>query len=317
MRIFVSGSLAYDRIMDFPGRFVDHILPEKIHILNVCFMVNGLTERFGGTAGNIAYNLALLGEQPVIVATAGRDFGPYREWLEGLGLPLTGIKEIPAEFTAGAYITTDLADNQITGFNPGAMKHTSDYRFGDLDPAATLAIVAPGSLEDMRIYTRAYKYQGVRYIFDPGQSIPAWGSDELIEMATGALALIVNDYEMEMFRQKTGLDLPGILRLTPHLITTRGEQGSLVQTDRGGDEVPAVPASRVLDPTGAGDAYRAGLLKGLALGLNWPEAARMGAVLASFCVEQQGTQEHRLTVPEFWGRYTEHFGPAPAAALSP
>ena len=149
MRIFVSGSLAFDRIMDFPGRFVDHILPEKIHILNVCFMVNGLTERFGGTAGNIAYNLALLGESPSILATAGRDFGPYREWLESLGLPLTGIKEIPGEFTAGAYITTDLADNQITGFNPGAMKHTSDYRFEDLDPAAALAIVAPGSLEDM------------------------------------------------------------------------------------------------------------------------------------------------------------------------
>ena len=134
MRIFVSGSLAYDRIMDFPGRFVDHILPEKIHILNVCFMVNGLTERFGGTAGNIAYNLALLGEQPVIVATAGRDFGPYRERLVQLGLPLTGIKEIPEEFTAGAYITTDLADNQITGFNPGAMKYASAYRFDGLDP---------------------------------------------------------------------------------------------------------------------------------------------------------------------------------------
>ena len=314
MRIFVSGSLAYDRIMDFPGRFVDHILPEKIHILNVCFMVNGLTERFGGTAGNIAYNLALLGEQPVIVATAGRDFGPYREWLEGLGLPLTGIKEIPGEFTAGAYITTDLADNQITGFNPGAMKHTSDYRFDDLDPAATLAIVAPGSLEDMRIYSRAYKNRGVRYIFDPGQSIPAWDGDDLKEMADGALALIVNDYELEMFRQKTGLDVPGILKLTPHLITTRGEQGSLIQTDRGVDEVPAVPPSQVLDPTGAGDAYRAGLLKGLALGLDWPEAARMGAVLASFCVEQQGTQEHRLEVPEFWGRYTEHFGAPPEAA---
>ena len=288
MRIFVSGSLAFDRIMDFPGRFVDHILPEKIHILNVCFMVNGLTERFGGTAGNIAYNLALLEEKPVIVATAGRDFGPYREWLEGLGLPLTGIKEIPGEFTAGAYITTDLADNQITGFNPGAMKHTSDYRFDDLDPAAALAIVAPGSLEDMRIYSRAYKDRGVRYIFDPGQSIPAWDGDALKEMADGALALIVNDYELEMFRQKTGLDIAGILKFTPHLITTRGEQGSLVQTDRGIDDVPAVPPSRVLDPTGAGDAYRAGLLKGLALGLGWPEAARMGAVLASFAYERGG-----------------------------
>ena len=315
MRIFVSGSLAFDRIMDFPGRFVDHILPEKIHILNVCFMVNGLTERFGGTAGNIAYNLALLGEKPVIVATAGKDFGPYREWLAQLGLPLTGIKEIPAEFTAGAYITTDLADNQITGFNPGAMKFTSDYRFEGLEPGAGLAIAAPGNLEDMLIYTRFYKDRGVRYLFDPGQSIPAWSGADLKEMATGALALIVNDYELEMFRQKTGLEAPDILTLTPHLITTRGEQGSVFQTARGADEVPAVPASRVLDPTGAGDAYRAGLLKGLALGLDWPVAARMGAVLASFCVEQQGTQEHRLTVPEFWGRYTEHFGAAPDAAL--
>ena len=174
MQIFVSGSLAYDRIMDFPGRFADHILPEKIHILNVCFMVNGLTERFGGTAGNIAYNLALLGEKPVILATAGKDFGPYREWLTKLGLPLDGIKEIPEEFTAGAYITTDLSDNQITGFNPGAMKHRSEYKFDGVDPAAALAIVAPGSLEDMLAYTRAYKARGVPYIFDPGQSIPAW-----------------------------------------------------------------------------------------------------------------------------------------------
>jgi len=314
MRIFVSGSLAYDRIMDFPGRFVDHILPEKIHILNVCFMVNGLTERFGGTAGNIAYNLALLGEQPVILATAGRDFGPYRERLAQLGLPLTGIKEIPQEFTAGAYITTDLSDNQITGFNPGAMKYTSDYRFDGLAPAAALAIVAPGNLEDMLIYTRFYKDRGVRYIFDPGQSIPAWGGGELREMAAGALALIVNDYELEMFRQKTGLDVPGILDLTANLITTQGEQGSLVRTERGLDEIPAVPAREVLDPTGAGDAYRAGLLKGLGLGLGWLEAARLGAVLASFSVEQPGTQEHRLEVPEFWERYTENFGAPPPAA---
>jgi adenosine kinase len=230
-------------------------------------------------------------------------------------LPLTGIKEIPEEFTAWAYITTDLADNQITGFNPGAMKRASEYRFDGLTPGSALAIVAPGNLEDMLVYTRFYKDRGVRYIFDPGQSIPAWGGDDLQEMAHGALALIVNDYELELFRQKTGLDEPGILQLTPHLITTRGEQGSLLKTDRGVEEVPAVPASRVLDPTGAGDAYRAGLLKGLVLGLDWPEAARMGAVLASFSVEQQGTQEHRLEVQGFWGRYAEHFGAPPPAAF--
>jgi adenosine kinase len=314
MRIFVSGSLAFDRIMDFPGRFVDHILPEKIHILNVCFMVNGMTERFGGTAGNIAYNLALLGEKPVILATSGRDFRSYRDWLVSLGLPLDGIKEIPEEFTAGAYITTDLADNQITGFNPGAMKHASDYRFDGLAPDAALAIVAPGSLEDMLNYTRAYKERGVRYIFDPGQSIPAWGGAELEEMATGAWALIVNDYELEMFRQKTGLDEAALLSLTPTLITTRGDAGSNLRTASREEQIPAVTASRVLDPTGAGDAYRAGLLKGLAMGLSWLDAARMGAVLASFSVEQQGTQEHRVEVAEFWQRYEGHFGSRPAGA---
>ena len=314
MQIFVSGSLAYDRIMDFPGRFVDHILPEKIHILNVCFMVNGLTERFGGTAGNIAYNLALLGEKPVILATAGKDFGPYREWLTSLGLPLMGIKEIPEEFTAGAYITTDLSDNQITGFNPGAMKHRSEYNFDGVDPAAALGIVAPGSLEDMLAYTRAYKARGVPYIFDPGQSIPAWGGAELQEMAAGAAALIVNDYELEMFRQKTGLTEADLLKLTPTLLTTRGEAGSYLLTIAGREDLPAVRVGQVLDPTGAGDAYRAGLLKGLALGLNWPAAARLGAVLASFCVEQQGTQEHRLEDAEFWARYRQNFGPPPAAA---
>jgi len=312
MQIFVSGSLAYDRIMDFPGRFVDHILPEKIHILNVCFMVNGLRERFGGTAGNIAYNLALLGEKPVILATAGKDFGPYREWLTKLGLPLDGIKEILEEFTAGAYITTDLAGNQITGFNPGAMKHRSEYRFDRVDPAAALAIVAPASMEDMLTYTRAFKARGVPYIFDPGQSIPAWGSAPLREMTEGALALIVNDYELEMYQQKTGMVLEDILGLTPTLISTQGDRGSCWRTLDCREDFPAVPPRRVSDPTGAGDAYRAGLLKGLAIRLSWPEAIRLGAVLASFCVEEQGTQEHRVEVQQFRKRYQQNFGPPPA-----
>ncbi|MBM4276124.1 MAG: carbohydrate kinase family protein [Deltaproteobacteria bacterium] len=311
MQLFISGSLAYDRIMDFPGRFAEHILPEKIHILNVCFMVNGLTERFGGTAGNIAYNLALLGEKSVILATCGKDFGPYREWLARLDLPLEGIKEISHEFTASAYITTDLADNQITGFNPGAMKYPSGYAFDGLNPSAALAVIAPGNLEDMLVYSRFYKSQGTPYIFDPGQSIPAWGGPELTEMADGALALISNDYELEMFQQKTGISESEILGLTKVLITTRGEAGSVIITAKERDEIPAVPPKQVLDPTGAGDAYRAGLMKGLAQGLSWRKAARLGAVLASFCVEQQGTQEHRVEMATFRERYREHFGEPP------
>jgi len=311
MHIFISGSLAYDRIMDFPGKFADHILPEKIHILNVCFMVNGLTERFGGTAGNIAYNLALLEEKPVILATGGRDFGLYQEWLKELDLPLAGIKLIEEEFTAGAYITTDLADNQITGFNPGAMKFESEFRFDGVNPQESLAIIAPGNLPDMLNYSRRYKDMGLPYIFDPGQSIPAWGPQDLQEMATGALALIVNDYEEELFCQKTGLTEDQLKNLVQVLIVTKGDQGSELIGSQGRETIPAAQARQVKDPTGAGDAYRAGLLKGLTLGLPWKPAALMGAAVASFAVEQAGTQEHRLSLSDFWQRYRDNFGAPP------
>jgi adenosine kinase len=311
LTIFVSGSLAYDRIMDFPGKFADHILPEKIHILNVCFMVNGLTERFGGTAGNIAYNLALLDEKPVILATGGRDFGLYQEWLSSLGLPVRGIRLIDEEFTAGAYITTDLSDNQITGFNPGAMKHQSDYHFDGASPKESLAIIAPGNLQDMLIYSRRYKDMGLPYIFDPGQSIPAWGADDLREMATGALAIIMNDYEQELFRQKTGLGEAELQNLAQALIITKGEEGSELITPCGREVIPPARPHRVQDPTGAGDAYRAGLIKGLILKLPWGTAALMGSTLASFAVEQAGTQEHRLTINDFCRRYQDNFGAPP------
>lgn len=311
MHIFVSGSLAYDRIMPFPGRFADHILPEKIHLLNVCFMVNGLTERFGGTAGNIAYNLALLGEKPVILATGGRDFSLYEEWLTEQELPLDGIRLIDDEFTAGAYITTDLADNQITGFNPGAMKHESRYPFDGVNPGSSLAIVAPGNLEDMLVYSRRYKHMGLPYIFDPGQSIPAWGPVELREMATGALAIIMNDYEQEMFRQKTGLEESDLKDLAQALIITKGEEGSELILPDGREVIPPARPLQVVDPTGAGDAYRAGLIKGLALSLPWGTAALMGSTLASFAVEQAGTQEHRLSPAEFRLRYQNNFGAPP------
>jgi adenosine kinase len=307
MEIYISGSLAYDRIMDFPGKFADHILPDKIHILNVCFMVNGLTEKFGGTAGNIAYSLALLEEQPLILATAGKDFTRYQDWLERYNLPVRGIRIIPEEFTAGAYITTDQSDNQITGFNPGAMKYRSLFSFDDLKPETAIAIVAPGNLEDMLIFCQTYKEKNIPYIFDPGQSIPMWSGERLVEMLTGANITISNDYELEMIIKKTGLSKAEIIDRSNVLITTLGENGSLIQNRQEERQVPAAPAGRVADPTGAGDGYRAGLIKGLILGKGLVGAAQLGAVCASYVVECYGTQEHSFTPEQFWARYEENF----------
>ncbi len=308
MRILVSGSLAYDRIMTFPGRFADHILPEKIHVLNVCFTVDGLVERFGGTAGNIAYNLALLEERPVIIACVGRDFGRYRRWLDQLGLPLEGIRTIPEEFTAGAYITTDQADNQITGFNPGAMKYSAGYSLEGLDPEDTIAIVSPGNLEDMQDIPRQCKARGIPYICDPGQQIPIIPPAALAEMIQDARLLISNDYELEMICKAVDCARRQVSRRCRALITTLGEEGSLVLEDGLEVRIPAVEPRKVADPTGAGDAYRAGLIKGLVMGRSLVEAARMGAVAASFAVECLGTQEHRFTPAEFWERHRRAFG---------
>ena len=307
MQIFVSGSLAYDRIMNFPGRFADHILPEKLHVLNVCFTVEGLQEKFGGTAGNIAYNLSLLGESPLILACAGRDFAAYRRHLEKLGLSLEGIRVVEEEFTAGAYITTDQDDNQITGFNPGAMKFPSHYRFPGLDPAQALAIISPGNLEDMIGYSRAYKEMQVPYICDPGQQIPVIPREDLAEMITGADILISNDYELEMIMGATGWDLAELCRRAGAVITTLGEQGSLVRQQGQEVSIPPVTPERVQDPTGAGDAFRAGLIKGLVLGRDLVQAARLGSTSASFALEHYGTQEHAYSQDQFWARHQAAF----------
>jgi len=308
MDILISGSLAYDRIMDFPGKFEDHILPEKIHILNVCFTVNSLSEKFGGTAGNIAYSLALLGEHPTILSAAGRDFGLYEAWLKDHGLPLNGIRRIPDELTAGAYITTDLVDNQITGFNPGAMKYSSGYEMDGINPGDTIAIISPGNPEDMLTYSRQYKALGIPYICDPGQQIPILPDGQLAEMIDGSEILISNDYELEMIMNATGLNKDRIREQTRAVITTLGEKGSVVLTGDSEVEVAVASADKVLDPTGAGDAYRSGLLKGLSMGKNLPSAAELGATCASFAVETLGTQEHRFTLDQFMERHEKNFG---------
>jgi adenosine kinase len=299
MQIFISGSLAYDRIMDFPGKFEDHILPEKLHILNVCFTVNGMSEKFGGTAGNIAYSLALLGERPTILSTAGKDFEQYHQHLRDLDLPLEGIRFIQDLPTAGAYITTDMSDNQITGFNPGALNFTSQYRFEGVPADDTLAIIAPGNTEDMRIYSDQYKELGVPYIFDPGQMITALSGEELKQMITGAEIFISNDYELELVTRATGWNNGDLLGKCRTIITTLGEKGSVLETREGTTKIPPATADAVKDPTGAGDAYRAGLIKGLADKKELAEACRMGAACASFAVEKPGTQEHWFDMEQF------------------
>lgn len=308
MQILVSGSIAYDRIMPFPGRFADHIMPDKIHILNVCFLVNGVNEKFGGTAGNIAYTLGLLGERPRILASVGgKDFANYAQWLEELGMDQAGIRIIPDELTASAYITTDQSDNQITGFNPAAMNHSSEYDFSTVVPGDTLAVVAPGNLQDMAEYSRIYREKGVRYIFDPGQNIPAFSGDRMLEMLTGAEILISNDYELEMIMKNTGADRAELLSRVKTIITTLGEQGCVVLRPGEETRLAAAKVSRVVDPTGAGDCFRAGLIKGLVEGRDVAEAAKVALTSAAYAVEHHGTQEHHFTVEQFWARYAENF----------
>lgn len=308
MNIYISGSMAYDRIMDFPGKFSDYILPDKIHVLNVCFNVNGLVEKFGGTAGNIAFSLSLLNEKPFIVASIGKDYRNYFEWLKKNNIRVDGIKIIPEEFTAGAYITTDMSDNQITGFNPGAMKYPSGHTFEKSKPKDSIVLIAPGNIEDMTGYARTCRDKKIPYICDPGQSLTKWDKQALIEWLDGALLLITNDYELEVIMKVTGLDKKGLLALAGTIITTLGEKGSVIVSRDSEVPVPAAKAGTVVDPTGAGDAYRAGLLKGIVSGKDLPTAAKIGAVAAVYAIEKYGTQEHRFTYDEFAERYRKNFG---------
>jgi adenosine kinase len=309
MNILVSGSIAYDRIMPFPGRFADHIMPDKIHILNVCFLVNGVNEKFGGTAGNIAYTLRLLGERPqILAAVGGRDFGNYEQWLKKHDLAVESIRVIPDELTASAYITTDQTDNQITGFNPAAMNHSSEYDFTNISPKDTLAIVAPGNLNDMFNYCRTYRQKGVRYIFDPGQNIPAFSGEKMLEMLTGAEILISNDYELEMIMKNTGATRDELQNRVGIIITTLGEKGCVILHPGEETRLSAAAVSNVVDPTGAGDAFRAGLIKGLVDGRLVTDAAKVAMTSAAYAVEHHGTQEHFFTPDAFWTRYQENFG---------
>jgi len=291
--------MAYDRIMDFPEYFSDHILPDKIHVLNVSFQVNGVTENFGGTAGNIAYALRLMGESPIISATIGHDTTRYFNWLEQNCISTESIKIIENEFTAGAYITTDKANNQITGFNPGAMKFSSGLDFDTLDPENTLLIASPGNLDDMINYPKICHERGIKCIFDPGQALPVLQPEPLTATIRCSSMLIVNDYEFDMIMNKTGLSKAALLDLAGTTIITLGEHGSKLYTEDAEVVIAAAKAKKVTDPTGCGDAFRGGLISGIIAGKDLAESARLGSVCASFAVECYGTQVYSFTTDEF------------------
>ena len=312
MQILVSGSLAIDRIMTFKGRFSDHIVPERIHQINLSFGVDSFNAFFGGTAGNIAYSLAMLGQEPRIVAAIGSDYRDYFTWMEDHGIPTDDIRIVEEEATASAFIVTDLADNQITGFNPGAMKHPTGFDFSSVDPANTINIVGPGNHTDMVDFGANGYAAGIYTIFDPGQSLPSWDAEGLTAAIANSHMLIANDYEMALISERTGLDDVGLLELTGVQVTTLGEQGVRISVPEGQAIVPPVKTDNVVDPTGAGDALRGGLILGLvhpvtaahaneggsfaSITLRQLErAAQIGAACAHFAIQQPGTQEYSYT----------------------
>ncbi len=305
MKIIVTGSMAYDRIMEFPGGFSEHILPEKIDNLNVCFTVNGMEEKFGGTAGNIAYALKLMGENPEISAAIGQDHGKYMEWLAKNKISTDMLRVMKDDFTACAFITTDKSGNQITVFNIGAMDNSSCLDFDTLDPDDTMLIVSPGNLDDMVNYPRLCKEKGIDYIFDPGQQLPVIPPEDLKKSIDGCRILISNEYELDMIMNLTGMDKDALLGCTRTIIMTRGELGSRIISAEGETDIPAVKADKVIDPTGAGDSFRGGLVSGLVRGMDLNKSAILGSVCASFSVECYGTQEYIFSKEDFEKRLSQ------------
>lgn len=311
-RVLICGSLAFDTLMVFQGRFREHILPEQIHILNVAFLVPQLRREFGGCAGNIAYNLRLLGDPGIPMASVGRDFAPYRDWLQRLGLPLECIRTIDSELTAQAFITTDLDDNQITAFHPGAMQQAHLNKVADARDVV-IGIVAPDGRQGMIDHAEQFAGMGIPFIFDPGQGLPMFDAAELSRFIEQASWVAVNDYEWQLLQQKTGLTQRDLTQRVKALIVTRGHKGSSIYTPDGQYEIPCAKTSAVVDPTGCGDAYRAGLLHGLLHDLDWETTGRIAAVMGALKIESRGTQNHRATPQEIERRLADSFGDAAAA----
>ena len=310
MSTLICGSIAYDNIMVFHDRFKDRILPEQIHILNVCFLVPDIRRVFGGCAGNIAYNLKLLGGDPVIMATVGDDADPYMSRLDDLKLTREFVRRIPGSFTAQAFITTDLDDNQITAFHPGAMNFSHHNNIADAKEA-TLAIVAPDGRDGMLKHARDLAAAGTPFIFDPGQQLPMFSGEELMEFLDLADYACFNDYEAKLFCDRTGCTLEAIAGKVKALVITLGGEGSVIHADGQRIEIPCVEADEVIDPTGCGDAYRSGLLYGISNGWDWMRTGYLAAVMGAIKVAHQGCQNHRPTRDDIARTYQKAFGHRP------
>jgi adenosine kinase len=307
----ICGSVAYDTILLFPDRFKQHILPDKLHILNVSFLVPEMRREFGGCAANIAYTLDLLGDTALPMAAAGHDFGPYRERLAARGISVEHIKIIDEAFTAQAFITTDLDDNQITAFHPGAMQYAHLNRVGDALDKVALGIVAPDGRQAMIEHAAQFTAAGIPFIFDPGQGLPMFSGPELEKFIEQASWVAVNDYEWGMLAQKTGLTMAEVAGRVEALIVTRGAEGSVVHAGGRVWEIPCAKPRALVDPTGCGDAYRAGLIHGLLHSLDWQTSGRLASLLGAIKIESRGPQNHAFTREELLRRYSENFGQAP------
>ncbi|MDN5850525.1 MAG: carbohydrate kinase family protein [Nitrococcus sp.] len=307
MTALISGSLAFDTIMLFRDRFANHILPDRVHILNVSFLVEQMRREFGGCAGNIAYNLRLLGDEAIPLAAVGSDFEEYARWLARWEIPQQHIRRMEGFYTAQAYITTDLDDNQITAFHPGAMAqaHEVDVPTHYRD---AVGIVAPNGREAMLKHAQQFQEAGIAFIFDPGQGMPMFDGDELSRFVDQATWVAVNDYEAQLLQERTGLMLEAIAARVEALVVTRGAEGSLVYAEGECLEIPAAAPDSVHDPTGCGDAYRAGLLYGLARGLDWASTARIASLMGGVKIAHHGTQNHHFTMEWFRDRYRQTFG---------
>ncbi|KAF0205200.1 MAG: adenosine [Gallionellaceae bacterium] len=307
MNTLICGSLAYDTIMVFKDHFKKHILPEQIHILNVAFLVPEMRREYGGCAGNIAYNLQLLGGRPLIMATVGDDFGPYATRLEKLGMPQTHIRTVPGNFTGQAFITTDLDDNQITAFHPGAMS-MSHLNHVNMAKEATLGIVSPDGRDGMLRHAQEFADANIPFVFDPGQGMPMFSGNELLDFIDQANYITVNDYEAKLLQDKTGKTLAEIAQRVTALIVTLGADGSLIYADGKQIAIPTPKPKAIVDPTGCGDAYRAGLLYGIERGWDWETTGRLASLMGSLKIASRGGQNHRHSLAEIAELFKKNFG---------